>query len=44
MLVLPTHYTGISEPSEDGSVSEKLPVLYEKNEGLQINGEAKSTM
>ncbi|RNF38292.1 MBL fold metallo-hydrolase [Planococcus salinus] len=39
LLVLPAHYADPSEMNEDGSVSEKLNVLYEKNEGLQIKDE-----
>lgn len=40
LLVLPAHYAESGEINEDGSVSEKLSVLYEKNEGLQIKDEA----
>ncbi|WP_422124294.1 MBL fold metallo-hydrolase [Planococcus sp. X10-3] len=41
LLVLPAHYAEVSEMNEDGSVSEKLAVLYDTNEGLQIRDEAK---
>lgn len=41
LLVLPAHYAEISELNEEGSVSEKLSVLYKENEGLQIKDEAK---
>ena len=41
LLVLPAHYAEVVEMNEDGSVSEKLAVLYRQNEGLQINDEAK---
>ena len=41
LLVLPAHYAEVSEMNEDGSVSEKLSVLYKNNEGLQIQDEAK---
>ncbi|PKH08775.1 MULTISPECIES: MBL fold metallo-hydrolase [Planomicrobium] len=41
LLVLPAHYADVSELNEDGSVSEKLSVLYRNNEGLQINDEEK---
>ncbi|HSI68567.1 MAG TPA: MBL fold metallo-hydrolase [Planococcus sp. (in: firmicutes)] len=40
LVVLPAHYATISEMNEDGSVSEKLSVLYSENEGLQIKDEA----
>lgn len=39
LLVLPAHYMSIKEMNEDGSISENLGVLYEKNQGLNINGE-----
>ncbi|WP_078594758.1 MBL fold metallo-hydrolase [Evansella clarkii] len=39
LIVLPAHYMGISEMNDDGSVSEKLGVLYEQNHGLNINDE-----
>ncbi|MCI2256158.1 MBL fold metallo-hydrolase [Domibacillus sp. PGB-M46] len=40
LLVLPAHYMGIKEINEDGSISEKLGVLYKENHGLNINDEA----
>lgn len=39
LLVLPAHYAEVSEMNKEGSVSEKLSVLYEENEGLQIHDE-----
>ncbi|MCM3568115.1 MBL fold metallo-hydrolase [Neobacillus mesonae] len=39
LLVLPAHYMSIKEMSEDGSISEKLGVLYQKNHGLKIMNE-----
>lgn len=39
LLVLPAHYMGINEMNDDGSVSEKLGVLYAQNHGLQIDSE-----
>ncbi len=39
LLVLPAHYMGINEMNDDGSVSEKLGVLYAENHGLQIDSE-----
>jgi glyoxylase-like metal-dependent hydrolase (beta-lactamase superfamily II) len=39
LLVLPAHYMGIKEMNEDGSISEKLGVLYQKNHGLNIADE-----
>lgn len=41
LLVLPAHYADVSEMNEDGSISAKLSVLYQNNEGLQIQDEAK---
>lgn len=41
LLVLPAHYAEVSELNADGSVSEKLSLLYQNNEGLQINDEEK---
>lgn len=41
LIVLPAHYATLSEMNEDGSVSEKLSVLYSQNEGLQISDEAR---
>ena len=40
LLVLPAHSAEVSEMNEDGSVSKKLSILYENNEGLQIQDEA----
>ncbi|AST93613.1 MULTISPECIES: MBL fold metallo-hydrolase [Sutcliffiella] len=40
LLVLPAHYMGINEMNDDGSISEKLGVLYQQNHGLKINDEA----
>jgi glyoxylase-like metal-dependent hydrolase (beta-lactamase superfamily II) len=39
LLVLPAHYMGINEMNEDGSISEKLGELYQKNHGLNITDE-----
>ncbi|PGT80514.1 MBL fold metallo-hydrolase [Bacillus sp. AFS040349] len=39
LIVLPAHYMGINEMNEDGSVSEKLGVLYKENHGLNIQDE-----
>jgi glyoxylase-like metal-dependent hydrolase (beta-lactamase superfamily II) len=39
LLVLPAHYMGIKEMNEDGSVSEKLGTLFQKNHGLNIKDE-----
>ena len=39
LLVLPAHYIGINEMNEDGSISEKLGELYQKNHGLNIPDE-----
>jgi glyoxylase-like metal-dependent hydrolase (beta-lactamase superfamily II) len=39
LTVLPAHYMGIKEMNEDGSVSEKLGELYQKNHGLNIKDE-----
>ena len=41
LLVLPAHYADVRELNEDGSVSEKLSVLYQNNDGLQIKDEEK---
>jgi len=35
-LVLPAHYMGINEMNDNGSISEKLGVLYQQNHGLNI--------
>ncbi|MGF2616073.1 MBL fold metallo-hydrolase [Rossellomorea vietnamensis] len=40
LVVLPAHFMIIDELNEDGSVSEKLGVLFEKNHGLNIEDEA----
>ncbi|KGX90452.1 MBL fold metallo-hydrolase [Pontibacillus marinus] len=40
LLVLPAHYMGIKEMNEDGSVSEKLGVLFKENHGLNIQDES----
>lgn len=37
LVVLPAHYMTMKELNEDGSVSEKLGVLFAKNHGLNIN-------
>lgn len=39
LIVLPAHFMGIKEMNEDGSVAEKLGVLYKKNHGLNIQDE-----
>ncbi|KEZ52055.1 MBL fold metallo-hydrolase [Metabacillus indicus] len=39
LLVLPAHFMIIDELNDDGSVSEKLGVLFEKNHGLNIEDE-----
>ncbi|EDL64226.1 probable metallo-beta-lactamase family protein [Bacillus sp. SG-1] len=39
LIVLPAHFMIIDELNEDGSVSEKLGVLYEQNHGLNIADE-----
>jgi glyoxylase-like metal-dependent hydrolase (beta-lactamase superfamily II) len=40
LTVLPAHFMIIEELNEDGSVSEKLGTLFEKNHGLNIEDEA----
>ncbi|MCI2256166.1 MBL fold metallo-hydrolase [Domibacillus sp. PGB-M46] len=40
LIVLPAHFMIIEELNEDGSVSEKLGTLFEKNHGLKIEDEA----
>jgi glyoxylase-like metal-dependent hydrolase (beta-lactamase superfamily II) len=40
LVVLPAHFMIIDELNEDGSVSEKLGVLFAKNHGLNIENEA----
>ena len=39
LLVLPAHYMGIKEMNDDGSISEKLGVLYKQNHGLNMADE-----
>ncbi|ARK25060.1 hypothetical protein SporoP37_10645 [Sporosarcina sp. P37] len=39
LTVLPAHFMIIEELNEDGSVAEKLGVLYERNHGLNIEDE-----
>ncbi|WP_050182299.1 MBL fold metallo-hydrolase [Domibacillus robiginosus] len=39
LIVLPAHFMIIEELNEDGSVSEKLGTLFEKNHGLNIEDE-----
>ncbi|MFB4159035.1 MBL fold metallo-hydrolase [Geomicrobium sp. JSM 1781026] len=39
LVVLPAHYTIIDELNVDGSVAEKLGVLFEKNHGLNVDDE-----
>ncbi|MBS4204408.1 MBL fold metallo-hydrolase [Lederbergia citrea] len=39
LIVLPAHFMIIDELNADGSVSEKLSTLYEKNHGLNIEDE-----
>ncbi|HLO11970.1 MAG TPA: MBL fold metallo-hydrolase [Pseudoneobacillus sp.] len=39
LLVLPTHFMSSHEMNEDGSVSEKLGILYKENHGLNIENE-----
>ncbi|TYR81602.1 MBL fold metallo-hydrolase [Priestia megaterium] len=39
LIVLPAHFMIIDELNEDGSVAEKLSVLYAKNHGLKIEDE-----
>jgi glyoxylase-like metal-dependent hydrolase (beta-lactamase superfamily II) len=39
LLVLPAHFMGIKEMNDDGSVSEKLGVLYDENHGLNMEDE-----
>lgn len=40
LIVLPAHFMIIDELKEDGSVSEKLGTLFEKNHGLNIADES----
>lgn len=40
LIVLPAHFMMIDELNNDGSVAEKLGVLFEKNHGLNIENEA----
>jgi glyoxylase-like metal-dependent hydrolase (beta-lactamase superfamily II) len=39
LIVLPAHFMIIDELNEDGSVSEKLGTLFDKNHGLNISDE-----
>jgi glyoxylase-like metal-dependent hydrolase (beta-lactamase superfamily II) len=39
LLVLPAHYMSIKEMKDNGSVGEKLGVLYKENHGLNIQDE-----
>ncbi|MDQ0270435.1 MBL fold metallo-hydrolase [Cytobacillus purgationiresistens] len=39
LMVLPAHFMIIDELNDDGSVAEKLGVLFEKNHGLNIDDE-----
>ncbi|GAB2485710.1 hypothetical protein GCM10008929_08110 [Alkalibacterium psychrotolerans] len=39
LTVLPAHYMIVDELNDDGSVAEKLGVLFEKNHGLNIEDE-----
>ncbi|OMP66301.1 MBL fold metallo-hydrolase [Domibacillus epiphyticus] len=39
LLVLPAHFMGINEMKDNGSISEKLNVLYKQNHGLNIHEE-----
>lgn len=39
LVVLPAHFMTIDELNDDGSVSEKLGTLFEKNHGLNIEDE-----
>ncbi|WP_411954377.1 MBL fold metallo-hydrolase [Alkalibacillus sp. S2W] len=39
LIVLPAHYSFKEEQNEDGSVQEKLGVLFEQNDGLQVEDE-----
>lgn len=39
LTVLPAHFMIVDELNEDGSVAEKLGVLFEKNHGLNIDDE-----
>ncbi|MFX3624821.1 MAG: MBL fold metallo-hydrolase [Ectobacillus sp.] len=39
LVVLPTHFMGINEMNDDGSVAQKLGVLYKENHGLNIENE-----
>lgn len=40
LIVLPAHYSKISEMNENGSISAKLGDLYEQNDGLKITDDA----
>ncbi|MEC5189303.1 glyoxylase-like metal-dependent hydrolase (beta-lactamase superfamily II) [Geobacillus thermodenitrificans] len=39
LIVLPAHYMRLKEMNEDGSVAERLGVLYKKNHGLNISSD-----
>jgi glyoxylase-like metal-dependent hydrolase (beta-lactamase superfamily II) len=39
LIVLPAHFMTVKEMNEDGSVAEKLSVLYRQNHGLNISNE-----
>ncbi|MGM0845562.1 MAG: MBL fold metallo-hydrolase [Bacillota bacterium] len=39
LIVLPAHYMEMKEMNEDGSISEKLGILYRENHGLNIKDE-----
>ncbi|WP_413382732.1 MBL fold metallo-hydrolase [Alkalihalobacillus sp. 1P02AB] len=39
LIVLPAHFMMIDELNEDGSVAEKLGVLFERNHGLNVEDE-----
>ncbi|MGG1559270.1 MBL fold metallo-hydrolase [Geobacillus thermoleovorans] len=39
LIVLPAHYMGPKEMNEDGSVAERLGILYKKNHGLNISSD-----
>lgn len=43
LIVLPAHFMIVEELNDDGSVSEELGVLFEKNHGLNITDEAEFT-
>ncbi len=39
LIVLPAHYMGINEMNDDGSISDSLGTLYQKNHGLNVQAE-----